>query len=312
MAAAPPHGALERDHGTLDSAITRALQRDGRASISELAADVGASRDLVSQRLRVLLERGGLRVVAALDPGVAGHHVLVHTMIAVDGRALPVAQQVAEMPDSVFVSMTSGALPVVVESRHGSVDELHASLDAVRHIPSVRRLRVSTYAEVLKGFFVSHRRTPVSLDALDRALITELQRDGRASYRALSDAVHLAPSSARARVQRLVDSGVIRISALQSGGPSRTRFAIGLGITAIGNTGAVADYLLGSPAIDFAARAHGVFDFIATVSGAAPAPLLAVIGELRAIDQVTSVESWTHYDVSKEDYARTVGRMLAG
>ena len=124
--------------------------------------------------------------------------------------------------------------------------------------------------------------------------------------------MHLAPSSARARVQRLVDSGVIRISALQSGGPSRTRFAIGLGITAIGNTGAVADYLLGSPAIDFAARAHGVFDFIATVSGAAPAPLLAVIEELRAIDQVTSVESWTHYDVIKEDYARTVGRMLAG
>ena len=134
MAAAPPHGALERDHGTLDSAITRALQPDGRASISELAADVGASRDLVSQRLRVLLERGGLRVVAALDPGVAGHHVLVHTMIAVDGRALPVAQQVAEMPDSVFVSLTSGALPDVDESRHGSVDELHASLDAVRKL----------------------------------------------------------------------------------------------------------------------------------------------------------------------------------
>src|SRR5690606_37220062 len=179
---------------------------------SELAAEVGASRDLVSQRLRLLLERGGLRIVAALDPGVAGHHVLVHTMIAVDGRALPVARQVADMPDSVFVSMTSGALPIVVESRHGSLHELHAPLE------SVRRLRLSTYAEVLKGFFVSGRREAVSLDALDRALIAELQRDGRASYRALGDAVHLAPSSARARVHRLVDTGVIRISALQSGG----------------------------------------------------------------------------------------------
>ncbi|WP_206446048.1 AsnC family transcriptional regulator [Agrococcus sp. KRD186] len=310
MAAPATHGSLERDHAALDAAITRALQRDGRASISDLAAEVGGSRDLVSQRLRLLLERGGLRIVAALDPGVAGHHVLVHTMIAVDGRALPVAQQVAARPESVFVSMTSGALPVVVESRHGSVGELHASLDAVRRIPSVRLLRVSTYAEVLKGFFVSDRRESVSLDALDRALIAELQRDGRASYRALGDAVHLAPSSARARVHRLIDSGVIRISALQSGGPSRTRFAIGLGITGIGDTDAIADYLLESPAIDFAARAHGVFDFIATVSGSAPGPLLAVIEELRAIEQVSALESWTHYDVIKEDYARTVGRML--
>src|SRR5690606_16179425 len=129
-------------------------------------------------------------------------------------------------------------------------------------------------AEVLKGFFVSGRREAVSLDALDRALIAELQRDGRASYRALGDAVHLAPSSARARVHRLVDTGVIRISALQSGGPSRTRFAIGVGITAVGDTAAIARYLLASPAIDFAARAHGVFDFIGTVSGAAPGPLI--------------------------------------
>lgn len=308
--ASPPRNAPERDHDVLDAAISRALQQDGRASISELASALGASRDLVSQRLRLLLDRG-LRVVAALDPGVAGHHVLVHTMIAVDGRALPVAQQVAAMPGSVFVSMTSGALPLVVESRHGSVDALHASLDAVRSIPSVRRLRVSTYAEVLKGFFVSDRREPVRLDDLDRALIGELQRDGRASYRALGDAVHLAPSSARARVHRLIDTGVIRISVVQHGGPSRTRFAIGLGITAVGDTGAIADYLLASPAIDFAARAHGVFDFIATVSGVAPAPLLAVIEELRAIEQVSALESWTHYDVIKEDYARTVGRVLA-
>ncbi|GEK79578.1 Lrp/AsnC family transcriptional regulator [Agrococcus baldri] len=312
MTTPAPRPTLERDHAALDAAITRALQGDGRASISELAAVVGASRDLVSQRLRVLLERDGLRIVAALDPGVAGHHVLVHTMIAVDGRAAPVAQQIAERPDSVFVSMTSGALPLVVESRHASIEALHASLDDVRRIPSVRRLRVSTYAEVLKGFFVSNRRETVSLDALDRELIASLQRDGRASYRALGDAVHLAPSSARARVHRLIDAGVIRISALQSGGPSRTRFAIGIGITAVGEAGAIADYLLASPAIDFAARAHGVFDFIATVSGAASAPLLAVIEELRAIEQVSALESWTHYDVIKEDYARTVGRMLAG
>lgn len=299
-----------RDHSRLDAALTRALQADGRASISDLAASVGAGRDLVSQRIQ-RLHAAGLRIVAALDPGVVGHRVLVHTMIEVDGPARPIGMRIAEMPDAVFVSMTSGALPLAVESRHGSVEELHAALDAVRRMPSVRRVRVSTYAEVLKGFFVSKRREEVSLDALDRALVAELQRDGRASYRALGDAVHLAPSSARARVHRLVDAGALRISALQAGGPSRNRLAIGVGISAVGDTTAIRDYLLASPAIDFAARSHGVFDFIATVSGPTTGPLLEVIEELRRIEQVSALESWAHFDVIKEDYARSLGQILA-
>lgn len=311
MATAHPRASRASDHDAIDADLVRALQEDGRASISELAGLLGASRDLVSQRLQWLQAHGGLRVVAALDPSVVGHTLLVHTMIDISGPAMPVAREIATMPDAVFVSMTSGALPLVVESRHGGVDELHDALDAMRRIPSVRRLRVSTYAEVLKGFFVSDRRQEVTLDGLDRALIAELQRDGRASYRALGDAVHLAPSSARARVRRLVDAGVIRISALKSGGPSRSRFAIGIGITASGDTDPIRDAILASPAIDFAARSHGVYDFIATVVGTASAPLLDVIEQLRGIEQVSALESWSHYDVIKEDYARALGRTLA-
>ena len=36
-----------------------------------------------------------------------------------------------------------------------------------------------------------------------------------------------------------------------------------------------------------------------------------MIEELRSIEQVSALESWTHYDVIKEDYARTLGRILA-
>lgn len=311
MTTAKPRSQRESEHDGLDASLVRALQEDGRASISDLSSRLGASRDFVAQRLRWLQAHGGVRVVAALDLSMVGHNLLVHTMIDVNGAAMPVAREIAAMTDAVFVSMTSGALPLVVESRHGGLDELHDSLDAMRRIPNVRRLRVSTYAEVLKGFFVSGRREEVPLDALDRLLIAELQRDGRASYRALGDAVHLAPSSARARVRRLVEAGVIRIAALKSGGPSRSRFAIGVGITASGDTNPIRDAIVASPAIDFAARSHGVYDFIATVVGTASAPLLDVIEQLRGIEQVSTLESWSHYDVVKEDYTRTLGRMLA-
>ncbi len=51
---------------------------------------------------------------------------------------------------------------------------------------------------------------PPSLDAIDRQLLGLLQRDGRLTNKELAARVGLAPSSCLARVQRLVDRGVIR------------------------------------------------------------------------------------------------------
>lgn len=300
----------DRDPDDLDGRLIHALQKDGRASIQDLADLLGTSRDYVSQRLRRLTERDGLRVVAALDPGFAGHHVLVHGMVSVTGPARPVAEEIARIDDAVFVSMVSGAHPLVFESRHGDDVRLHEMLDRVRRIPAVRQVRVTTYAEVLRGFFVADSRTDIDLDDLDHRLIAALQQDGRESYRALADAVHLSPSSARSRVRRLIDAGVIRISAIPSGGLSRNRVAVGVGITVSDDAEPVRQYILDSPVIDFAAGSHGSYDFIATIGGSSTAGVLTVLEEIRALPQVGGLESWTHLDVIKEDYTRSLGRVV--
>lgn len=295
------------DVDALDGSLIRALQQNGRASIHDLARDLAVSRDVVSQRLRVLIGRDRLRVVAALDPGFVGQHLLVHAMVVVDGPARPVAERIAGMPEAVFVSLVSGGIPLVFESRHGDTAGLHATLAAVRAIPAVRRVRVTTYDEVLKGFFVARSRRDVTLDAIDRDLIAVLQDDGRASFRSLAIAVHLSPSSARARVHRLIDAGVIRISAIKSGGLSRNRVAIGLGIAVRGDTEPVRRHIVASPAVDFAARSHGVYDFVATIVGTTAADVVAVIEGVRALGDVGTVDTWTHLDLIKEDYTRTLG-----
>jgi Lrp/AsnC family leucine-responsive transcriptional regulator len=48
------------------------------------------------------------------------------------------------------------------------------------------------------------------LDAIDHRIIGALQRDGRITWRELSERVHLAPSSVADRVRRLENHGVIR------------------------------------------------------------------------------------------------------
>ncbi|MCV2420614.1 Lrp/AsnC family transcriptional regulator [Paucibacter sp. DJ2R-2] len=49
----------------------------------------------------------------------------------------------------------------------------------------------------------------VTLDAIDRSILAELQRDGRISNVELAKLVHLSPSACLRRVKQLEDSGVI-------------------------------------------------------------------------------------------------------
>ena len=49
----------------------------------------------------------------------------------------------------------------------------------------------------------------VTLDSIDRLILTELQREGRLSNLELSQRVHLSPSACLRRVKALEDNGVI-------------------------------------------------------------------------------------------------------
>lgn len=49
----------------------------------------------------------------------------------------------------------------------------------------------------------------VQLDAIDRAILTELQQSGRISNQDLAQRVHLSPSACLRRVKALEDNGVI-------------------------------------------------------------------------------------------------------
>jgi DNA-binding Lrp family transcriptional regulator len=48
------------------------------------------------------------------------------------------------------------------------------------------------------------------LDSIDRAILRLLQEDGRASIRSVADRVHVSRANAYARINRLIEDGVIR------------------------------------------------------------------------------------------------------
>ena len=78
-------------------------------------------------------------------------------------------------------------------------------------------------------------REAVVLDDIDKAVIRELQVDGRTPYAKLGPAVGLSQAAVRQRVQRLVDSGVMQVVAVTDPLSLGFRLQAMLGIRATGD-----------------------------------------------------------------------------
>ncbi|WP_347753994.1 Lrp/AsnC family transcriptional regulator [Agrococcus sp. ProA11] len=290
----------------LDAALVRALQDDGRASISELATRLGHPRAVVSARVRRLLAEGEVRVIAAVDPSFLRQHVLAHLSVQTDGAVGPVGAQLRSMPDTVLVSAVGGTFDIVAELRVGSMPELQDRLGQIRDLPGVASVSTLVYTTVIKGFFVSEYRGAVTLDDTDVSLIELLQRDGRMSYRALGDAVRLSASAVTTRVHRLISRGVIKISAVETRGLAHRQLSMGVGLSMRGNDERMIEALRESRGVDFATRTVGRFDLVATLVQPSAGDLYASLERIRADPGVERIESWLHLAVLKEDYTRSL------
>ncbi|MET7401785.1 AsnC family transcriptional regulator [Dactylosporangium sp. NPDC005572] len=96
----------------LDRQLAHALQVDGRASFSDVAAVVGASDRTVARRYRRLRSAGALRVVGLPDAAVLGHVDWQVRMRCTPDAAVPVAAALARRADTSWVSILSGGTEI--------------------------------------------------------------------------------------------------------------------------------------------------------------------------------------------------------
>ncbi|NHN54312.1 Lrp/AsnC family transcriptional regulator [Calidifontibacter sp. DB0510] len=96
-------------------AIVAHLQRDGRASYSAIARDVGLSEAAVRQRVQRLIDAEIVQIVAVTDPAQVGFHRQAMVGVVTDGDALTVADALAELPEVAYVVVTAGRFDLLVE-----------------------------------------------------------------------------------------------------------------------------------------------------------------------------------------------------
>ena len=147
------------------------------------------------------------------------------------------------------------------------------------------------------------RSRPVVLDDAAKAIIEQLQQDGRRAYATIGKAVGLSEAAVRQRVQRLVESGVIQIVAVTD--PMQVGFprAAMLGIRVDGDINAVADELADLDEIDYLVVTGGGFDILAEVVCEDDEHLLDIMNnKIRAVPGVRSTETFVYLKLRKQVY----------
>ncbi|MET0451768.1 MAG: Lrp/AsnC family transcriptional regulator [Mycobacterium sp.] len=286
-----------------DEAIVELLEVDGRLTHREIARTVGLSRSAAAARVQRLLSTGQLVIRGAVHPAVLGRGVLAHVSVVVHGPAAPVAATVAQRDDVPFLSLTSGPYGLVAEVRASSARGIDTAVSQLRALPGVSGVDTLSYVEVVRDVVGPVGDVETSVDATDRALLVELQNDGRASYVDLAAAVGLSPAGARRRVVRLIESSVVRVGAVVRHSGQDRQSAMGFGIGLAGDHREVVAALSTMPSVIFLARTLGRFDVLVTVRAFSAGQLVELLDAVRALPGVRALDSWTHLAVVKESYA---------
>ena len=125
----------------LDQRLIAALRRDGRATLSELAHDLGVTRTTIRSRLARLLSRGeiaGFTVLTRADVQAAPVRGLM--MLQVEGRGTDrVMKRLAGIAQVSAFHTTNGTWDLIAEVDTRTLEELDEVLFAIRRIEGVTR-----------------------------------------------------------------------------------------------------------------------------------------------------------------------------
>jgi Lrp/AsnC family transcriptional regulator for asnA, asnC and gidA len=145
-------------------------------------------------------------------------------------------------------------------------------------------------------------RSP-ALDDVSKAIVEQLQEDGRRPYATIGKAVGLSEAAVRQRVQKLIDSGVMQVVAVTD--PTRTgraRQAM-IAISVEGDVEKVADKLAAIDEVDYIVITAGSFDLMVEVVVADDAHLLRLVnGAIRSIPGVARTETFVYLKLVKQTY----------
>ncbi|MFF1692504.1 Lrp/AsnC family transcriptional regulator [Streptomyces sp. NPDC058257] len=222
---------------SLDVRLLQALEIDGRAPFSKIAAVLGVSDQTVARRYRRLVSDGSLRIVAVRDHEKLGQDQWMLRLRCAPEGADAIATALARRPDTSWIGLTSGGTEVVCctrpRTRTDQDELLLAKLPRTPHIVDIRAQQMlHRFFGGPDGWLMKHGpldeeqiaalrpaqpasavRTDVPqwIEPEDESLVAALEQDGRATYPELQQATGRSESAVKRRLGALLASGALYI-----------------------------------------------------------------------------------------------------
>ena len=141
------------------------------------------------------------------------------------------------------------------------------------------------------------------LDDVGKAIVEQLQQDGRRSYATIARAVGLSEAAVRQRVARLQDAGVIQVVAVTDPLQLGFRRQAMIGVRVDGEITAVADALTEMTEVDYVVITAGSFDVLVEAVCEDDDHLLELVGKrIRGVPGVRSTETFVYLKLRKQHY----------
>ena len=142
------------------------------------------------------------------------------------------------------------------------------------------------------------------LDDANKAIVEELQKDGRRTYGAIAEAVGLSEAAVRQRVQKMREAGIMQIVAVTDPLQVGFRSQAMVGIRTDGDSRMVAKRLAGVENINYVVMCAGSFDILVELVCEDEDALLELLnGVVRRIPGVRDTETFMYLKLAKQTYA---------
>ena len=317
-----------RELSPVEVAAVALLQDDGRVSFAEMGKRLELPEASVRRLVRRLIDERVIAITAVANPRLLGLDSMAWIALRVDwSEAKELPGRMFEIRGIDYVATTTGSFQVFAEIGARDSTDMMERIRLVRSLPGVRSSETFYYLDLFHqefnwvgpGASAPGGRSGVGggrpIGELEQAVILELRRDGRRSFRQIAQSLSVSERQVRRVYTGLTESDTVRVIAVVN--PAR------MGLNAMALLGmrlrpsvpmeGVAAAVAAEPRVDYLVICTGRYDFFAEVACADPEELATVVEQrLGTIEGVEEIDVFSYLRLQyRDESVWSAGRVSA-